>query len=303
MPGNRGATETLIAALDQVGNACPIWYASSTKASDATPYGISKAAAEDVLRNYGMRSGANVTIARLPNVFGKWCRPNYNSAVATFCYNVARDLPIEVHDVSAPITLVHVDDVVSAIIAWLHSWGMSDAVASVEPTYETKIGTVADLICSFADNRHSGMIDRVGTGFIRALYATYVSYLPVEDFAYPLVAHSDPRGMFAEVLKTRDSGQFSFFTAHPGITRGGHYHHAKTEKFLVVAGRARFTFRHMGTGERYEIHTEGSVPVVVETVPGWTHDITNVGETELISLLWANEIFDPARPDTIAAEV
>jgi UDP-2-acetamido-2,6-beta-L-arabino-hexul-4-ose reductase len=173
----------------------------------------------------------------------------------------------------------------------------------VTPIYETTVGNVADTISGFRADRADSLIDEVGTGLTRALYATYVAALPPTEFSYSIVSHRDPRGAFSEMLKTRTSGQFSYFTALPGVTRGGHYHHTKTEKFLIVHGKARFGFRHMVTGETYEILTNGEEPTVVETVPGWTHDVTNIGETVMVSLLWANEIFDRDRPDTIAEKV
>jgi UDP-2-acetamido-2,6-beta-L-arabino-hexul-4-ose reductase len=173
----------------------------------------------------------------------------------------------------------------------------------VGPVHATTVGAVADAIQRFADSRESLDMPPVGTGLMRALYATYVSALPVERFAYALRRHEDPRGVFAEMLRTTDSGQFSFFSAHPGVTRGGHYHHTKTEKFLVVQGVARFGFRHVVSGDRHEIVVDGRESRVVETVPGWVHDITNIGTDEMIVLLWANEVFDPLRPDTIAARV
>jgi UDP-2-acetamido-2,6-beta-L-arabino-hexul-4-ose reductase len=169
--------------------------------------------------------------------------------------------------------------------------------------HETTVGAVADAVRGFAESRRTLNMARVGQGLLRALYATYVSYLPVDAFSYALTRHEDPRGVFAEMLRTADSGQFSFFTAHPGITRGGHYHHTKTEKFLVVKGTARFGFRHIVTGERCDLTVHGAEARIVETVPGWVHDITNIGDDEMFVLLWANEAFDPQAPDTIAARV
>jgi len=166
--------------------------------------------------------------------------------------------------------------------------------------YSTTVGELANTINGFAASRQTLLTDRVGTGLVRALYSTYVSYLPVEAFAYNVPMHGDARGVFVEMLKTPDCGQFSYFTAHPGITRGGHYHHSKTEKFLVIKGEALFKFRHMHTGEAYELRTSGTKAEVVETVPGWTHDITNIGQDEMVVMLWANEVFDRQRPDTFA---
>jgi UDP-2-acetamido-2,6-beta-L-arabino-hexul-4-ose reductase len=242
-----------------------------------------------------------VHVFRLPNVFGKWCRPHYNSAVATFCHNIARDLPIEVHNPQAPLSLVYIDDVVNRFVQIMDGAEPMigpDGFSSVQPQYTTSVGELAQLLRAFRTSRDTLLTERVGTGLVRALYATYVSYLPVEAFAYGLSSHVDRRGMFVEMLKTPDCGQFSFFTAHPGVTRGGHYHHSKTEKFLVIKGQALFRFRHMQTGQTHQIVTTGQEPQVVETVPGWTHDITNTGQDELVVMLWANEIFDRSRPDT-----
>jgi UDP-2-acetamido-2,6-beta-L-arabino-hexul-4-ose reductase len=299
---NAGTATLLAAALEAAGRLIPVLYASSTRASGDDDYGRSKRAGEDALRAYGTRSDSPVYIFRLPNVFGKWARPNYNSAVATFCHNIARDLPITVNDPAAPLSLVYIDDVVAAFLAVLDERPAA-GFAEVAPVYTTTVGAVADTIRGFRADRADNLIDAVGTGLTRALYATYVAALPPSEFSYEIVSHRDPRGAFSEMLKTRSAGQFSYFTALPGVTRGGHYHHTKTEKFLIVHGRARFGFRHMLTGETHEIFTDGDTPTIVETVPGWAHDVTNVGDDVMVSLLWANEIFDRARPDTITAKV
>lgn len=281
-------------------------YTSSTQAAHDNPYGRSKRAAEDALFALHGQHGVDVHVFRLPNVFGKWCRPNYNSAVATFCHNIARGLPIQINDPAAPLTLAYVDDVVTRFIELMDgAAAASDAqgFAVMTPTYTGTVGEVADKIKAFRDSRLTLTTDRVGTGLTRALYSTYLSYLPPEDFAYSVPRHADPRGVFVEMLKTPDCGQFSFFTALPGVTRGGHYHHSKTEKFLVIQGQARFRFRHMLSGETHELHTSAEAPQVVETVPGWTHDITNTGERDMVVMLWANEIFDRERPDTFASPV
>lgn len=305
--GNAGLTQVLCDALVQTasstGRKVPVVFASSTQAAQDNPYGRSKRAAEEALFDLQRQHGVPVHVFRLPNVFGKWARPNYNSAVATFCHNTARGLPITVNDPAAPLTLVYVDDVIARFVQLLD--GADAAVdgsgfASVAPQYSTTVGTLAAQIQAFADSRSSLMTERVGAGLVRALYSTYVSYLPVDSFAYTVPQHGDARGVFVEMLKTPDCGQFSYFTAHPGITRGGHYHHSKTEKFLVIKGQARFKFRHMHTGQAYELLTSGDKAEVVETVPGWTHDITNIGSDELVVMLWANEIFDRDKPDTFA---
>jgi UDP-2-acetamido-2,6-beta-L-arabino-hexul-4-ose reductase len=301
--GNPAFTRTLCSTLVGAGNTAPIVFASSTQAARDNPYGRSKRAAEEALFAHARATGAGLRVFRLPNVFGKWARPNYNSAVATFCHNIARGLPITVHDRAAPLNLIHIDDVCDAFLELLDDPPTDAGFVEARPVYATTVGAVADAIQGFADSRRALTIDRVGTGLTRALYSTYLSYLPPEAFAYDVPRHADPRGVFVEMLKTPDAGQFSYFTAGPGVTRGQHYHHAKTEKFLVLKGRARFGFRHIVTGERHEIATEGGDARIVETIPGWTHDITNIGDDEMIVMLWANEIFDRARPDTIAEPV
>jgi UDP-2-acetamido-2,6-beta-L-arabino-hexul-4-ose reductase len=301
--GNVDLTTAICNELRADARAIPVVYASSTQATLDNPYGRSKRDAESALLGYAADTGAGVAILRLPNVFGKWARPNYNSAVATFCHHIARGLPVHVHDATAALHLVYVDDVVETIVALLDGGVAGTGLVPVGPVHATTVGAVADAIQRFADSRESLDMPPVGTGLMRALYATYVSALPVERFAYALRRHEDPRGVFAEMLRTTDSGQFSFFSAHPGVTRGGHYHHTKTEKFLVVQGVARFGFRHVVSGDRHEIVVDGRESRVVETVPGWVHDITNIGTDEMIVLLWANEVFDPLRPDTIAARV
>lgn len=298
--GNAGLTQQLIAAIEASGRAIPIVYTSSIQAELDNPYGMSKRAAEKALLDYADRLAVPVYIYRLPNVFGKWSKPHYNSAVATFCHNIARGLPIQINDPSARVRLVYVDDVVRAFIGLMDEGVSSAGFCDVNPVYEITVGDLANKIQTYHDSRHSLITEPVGCGLDRALHATYLSFLEPGDFSYDLVKHEDPRGVFVEMLKTKDSGQFSFFTAHPGITRGGHYHHTKTEKFLVLKGQALFRFRHVVTGEYYELATTGSQPQVIETVPGWTHDITNVGEDEMIVMLWANEMFDRDHPDTYA---
>jgi len=301
--GNADLTQSLCDSLIKIGKKIPIVYTSSTQVSSDNPYGKSKQLAEDALTAYAEKCDTKVYIFRLPNVFGKWCKPNYNSAVATFCHNIARELPIKINDPAAELKLVYVDDVVGAFIRLIQSTNLPGGLQQISPIYSTTVGSLATQIEAFKNSRNTLLTERVGSGFLRALYSTYVSYLPTGKFSYEIPKHADPRGEFVEMLKTQDSGQFSFFTAHPGVTRGGHYHHSKTEKFLVIRGKARFGFRHISSGEKYEIVTDGSKPEIVETVPGWTHDITNIGEGEMIVMLWANEIFDRDYPDTIAEKV
>jgi UDP-2-acetamido-2,6-beta-L-arabino-hexul-4-ose reductase len=308
--GNTDLTVALGKAVagvaEATGRKVPVVFTSSTQAALDNPYGASKRAAEDALFALQRQHGVPVHVFRLPNVFGKWCKPNYNSAVATFCHNLARDLPIKVNDPAASLTLVYVDDVLQRFIQLMDGTDASvdaNGFSVVAPQYTTTVGEVARLIQAFKDSRQHLLTERVGTGLVRVLYSTYVSYLPPEAFTYTVPMYGDPRGVFAEMLKTPDCGQFSYFTAHPGITRGGHYHHSKTEKFLVIKGQARFKFRHMHTGEAYELTASGEKAEIVETVPGWTHDITNIGTEEMIVMLWANEVFDRQRPDTFASPV
>lgn len=300
--GNAGATEQLCRALAAAGRPIPVVYASSTQAANDNPYGRSKRAAEEALLRYSEETGAPAYLFRLTNVFGKWARPNYNSAIATFCHNVAHGQDIAIHDPAAPLNLIYIDDVVDAFLGVLRGEASPGQVAA-GPVYATTVGEAAGIIRDFPDIRKTLVVPSVGTGLVRALYATYLSYLPAEDFAYDVPKYGDARGVFVEMLKTTDSGQFSYFTAGPGITRGGHYHHTKTEKFLVLTGTARFGFRHLVSGETREIVTTGGEGRIVETIPGWTHNITNIGEGELVVMLWANEIFDRARPDTVAMKV
>ncbi len=294
-------SEAVIAVAQAEGRQITVLYTSSTHAATDSPYGRSKLAAEKALQRAGQHPLVRAHVFRLPNVFGKWCRPNYNSVVATFCHNIARGLPIQVNDTHGPITMVYIDDVLERFIQIMDGADCMlgpDGFSCVQPQYTTTVTGLAQQIRAFHHSRETLVTERVGTGLVRALYATYVSYLPVESFAYAVPRHEDRRGMFVEMLKTPDAGQFSFFTAHAGITRGGHYHHSKTEKFLVIKGQALFRFRHMQSGQTHELVTMGQAPQIVETVPGWTHDITNTGVDEMVVMLWANEIFDRGRPDT-----
>lgn len=300
--GNTSLTQRLCALLAEAGNSAPIILSSSTQAERPQPYGRSKAMAEDALRAHGRATGAPVAIFRLPNVFGKWARPDYNSAVATFCHRIARGEAITINDANAPLRLVYIDDVVDCFLRLIED-KFTSGDHEVTPEYKTTVGEVANILSSFPESRDSLVVPSVGTGLVRALYSTYLSYLPPSHFDYLVPIHADPRGRFVEMLKTRDSGQFSYFTAGPGVKRGEHYHHSKVEKFLVISGKAHFGFRQILTGERHELVVDGNEGRIVETVPGWTHNITNIGEGELVVMLWANEIFDRSRPDTIALKV
>lgn len=301
--GNADLTASLCETVLASGRRIPVAFASSIQAGLDNPYGASKRAAEDHLRRYAEASGASVAIYRLANVFGKWSRPDYNSVVATFCHNVSRGLAIKVNDPSARVRLVYIDDVVTEFLGFIGSPGEGARLQDAGPVYATTVGELARQIEAFKDVRTTLMTERVGTGLVRALYATYVSFLPTGCFSYGVPKHGDARGVFVEMMKTPDCGQFSFFTAHPGVTRGGHYHHSKTEKFLVISGKARYRFRHLLTDEVFELESDGEVPLVVETIPGWAHDITNIGDCQLVVMLWANEVFDRQNPDTVASKV
>lgn len=300
---NAGLTRRLCEALRKLGNQAPIILASSAQAELDNPYGRSKLAAEQTVAKHSQLNGNPVTIYRLPGVFGKWCKPNYNSVVATFCYNIANDLPIQINDPDRSICLVYVDDVVTSFLESLRNLHSGAQRQVVAPEYSITLGELARQIEAFKNCRSTLISERVGAGLARALYATYVSYLPKDKFVYDLPAYGDARGVFVEMLKTPDAGQFSFFTVHPGVTRGAHYHHTKTEKFLVIKGKARFGFRHVLTHELYYLEISGDRPQVVETVPGWAHDITNIGNEEIVVMIWANEIYDRHHPDTIASKV
>jgi UDP-2-acetamido-2,6-beta-L-arabino-hexul-4-ose reductase len=305
--GNANLTQAL---CDAVANEAassekkiPIVFSSSIQANSDNLYGQSKRIAERALFTLNHSYGIPVYIFRLPNVFGKWCKPNYNSVVATFCHNIAYGLPIQICDPSAPVKLGYVDDVINHFLQLMDGADATldaEGFITVSPQYTCTVGELARFIESFKDCRTSLMTERVGSGLLRALYATYVSYLPTKSFAYRIPQHADQRGVFVEMLKTPDCGQFSYFTMRSGSTRGGHYHHTKTEKFLVIEGEARFKFRHMYTLEEFELTANGDLPTIIETVPGWTHDITNIGGDVVIVMLWANEVFDRVNSDTYA---
>jgi UDP-2-acetamido-2,6-beta-L-arabino-hexul-4-ose reductase len=303
--GNTNLTQTIASILERLNLKTPVIYSSSIQANLDNPYGMSKKLAEDALNRLSVSNSNLIYNFRLPNVFGKWCKPNYNSVVATFCYNTINDLPIQINDPEALIHLVYIDDVVNEFINVIQLFSKGDPAQTTEvnPVYQITVGDLVKQLTLFKESKATHLIERVGTELTRALYSTYISYFKPEAFSYSLKKHEDPRGVFVEMLKTKDSGQFSFFSAHPGITRGGHYHHSKNEKFLVVKGKAKFGFRHIVTGEVYELLTSGEEPQVVETVPGWSHDITNIGDDEMFVMLWANEVFDPENPDTIYHKV
>jgi UDP-2-acetamido-2,6-beta-L-arabino-hexul-4-ose reductase len=300
---NINLTRSLCEAIVATGRNIPLILASSTQAESDTLYGQSKRATEQIVERYATETGNHAVIYRLPGVFGKWCKPNYNSVVATFCHNIARDLPIQVNDAEATLLLVYIDDVVDEFLRVLKDVQIGLVWSKIEQTFTITLGELSVQITAFKNCRTTLISERVGTGLTRALYATYISYLQPEQFVYDIPMYSDERGIFAEMLKTADSGQFSFFTVHSGVTRGSHYHHSKTEKFLVVSGVVRMRFRQLVTGETFNITVSNDKPQVVDSIPGWAHDITNVGVSEAVVMLWANERFDRQKPDCIPCEV
>jgi len=300
---NIDLTSSLCDAIQSTGRNIPLIFTSSAQAQLESPYGQSKLAAEKLIEAFVEKTDNSAVVYRLVGVFGKFCKPNYNSVVATFCNNIAQGLPIQISDPSLIIELTYIDDVIDELLQAFTSFNPGLLRSEVSQKYSITLGDLAEQISAFNNCRSSLILERVGAGLIGALYSTFISYLPLGQFVYDLTPHADERGVFVEMLKTPDCGQFSFFTISPGVTRGSHYHHSKTEKFLVVSGLVRMRFRHLVTGEIYEAILSSEKPQVMDTIPGWVHDITNLGDTEAIIMLWANEIFDPQRPDCIPCEV
>ena len=299
MEGNFGFTSVLLDTLKKQGNNCPVMLASSIQAELVNPYGISKKAGEDLLFEYGRETGAEVLIYRFPNVFGKWCRPNYNSAVATFCHNIAHNLPIQVNDRTVLMTLVYIDDVVKELISALEGNPHKEGdFCKVPIEYQITLGEIVDLIYSFKESRKNLQVPDLSDAFTKKLYSTYLSYLPVDQFSYPLKMNMDERGSFTEFLKSPDRGQVSINISKPGITKGQHWHHTKNEKFLVVSGKGVIRFRKIDEEKVYEYFVSGDKLEVVDIPVGYTHNIENLGETDMVTVMWVNEVFDPERPDT-----
>jgi UDP-2-acetamido-2,6-beta-L-arabino-hexul-4-ose reductase len=295
---NHEYTARVANVLARAGGKPLVIYSSSAKASGECAYGVSKRAGEQALLDLASTGAATVSIWRLPNLFGKWSRPNYNSVVATFCHNAARGLPLRVDNPSAPLSLLHVDDLIDQWLTLLANPSDKSGFAEAQQVYATTVGELANLVQGFAKEQERSLVPDIGSGLSRRLYASYIAALPLADASRPLPAHKDSRGKFVEVLKTAASGQFAYFSAHPGVTRGGHYHHSKVEKFLVAHGTGRFRFREARTGESYELVSSADEPMMIDVIPGWAHDVTNIGDDELVVLTWANEQFDPERPDT-----
>ena len=306
MEGNFGFTSELLEKLKKHGNKAPIMISSSIQAALDNPYGKSKKAGEELIFSYGRENGIRTLVYRFPNVFGKWCRPNYNSAVATFCYNIAHDLPITVNDPSHMMTLVYIDNILDELICSLS--GKENRIGDycfVKTEHKVTLGEIADLLYSFKESRNSKMIPDMTEGsFSKKLYSTYLSYLSPDNFSYKLKMNKDERGSFTEILRSLSAGQFSVNISKPGITKGQHWHHTKNEKFVVVSGRGLIRLRKIGTNETVEYEVSGDEITVVDMIPGYTHSIINLSDTEnLVTFMWCNECFDPSKPDTFFEEV
>ena len=304
MEGNFGFTDTLLMKLEEHGNTCPIMISSSTQAALDNPYGKSKLAGEERMRQYGERTGVKTMIYRFPNLFGKWCRPNYNSVVATFCHNIAHGLMIRIDDPEKELQLAYIDDVVAELIAALQGKEHRDGdFCCVPVTHRISLGELASLLASFRASREERSVPDMGDPLTKKLYATYLSYLPEDAFSYSLEGHSDARGSFTEILRTADRGQFSVNVSRPGAVKGNHWHHTKNEKFLVVSGTGVIRFRRIDSDEIIKYFVSGDKPEVVDIPTGYTHNIENLGDTDMVTFMWASECFDPDKPDTYALEV
>lgn len=307
MLGNFGFTSELLNILQKNENKAPILISSSIQAELNNPYGLSKKAGEDMLFDYGTQNGVPVYVYRLPNVFGKWCRPNYNSAVATFCHNIAHNLPVQINDPNVDMKLVYVDDVVAGFISRMKNANSAltpkGYFECINPVHQIKLGEIVTLIESFKTSRETLQLPDFSNPLAKKLYSTYLSYLPENEFSYFLKMNIDNRGSFTEFIKSPDRGQVSVNISKPGITKGNHWHHTKNEKFLVVSGTGVIRFRKIGTDKVLEYYVSGEKLEVVDIPVGYTHNIENMGETDMVTVMWVNEIFDKEKPDTYFLEV
>lgn len=304
MQGNYDFTAHLLQFLEKYHNNAPILFSSSIQADCDNLYGKSKKAGEEAVFTHAQATGSSAYIFRLPNVFGKWSRPNYNSAVATFCHNIARDLPITVNNRNTVLELVYIDDVINAFINTLQGKVIQkDTFCKVSTTHYARLGKIVDLLTSFKKSRKTLTIPNMADDFERKLYSTYLSFLSQDAFSYPLSMHSDERGSFTEILRTLEHGQCSVNISKAGITKGNHWHHSKNEKFVVVSGKGCIQLRQIGTDKIIEYHVSGEHIKVVDIPPGYTHNIINEGENELVTVMWVNEPFNPNQPDTYFEKV
>lgn len=304
MEGNADFTYRLLDLLKKHKNKVPVLLTSSIQAERDNPYGKSKKAGEDLLFNYSNETGAEVYVYRLPNLFGKWSKPNYNTVVATFCHNIARGLDIQINNPEVELNLCYIDDVLEEFMRALEgNPTKKDNYCVVPVTHQIKLGELAELIKSFKESRNNRYVPNMGDGLTKKLYSTYLSFLPEDEFSYNLTMHVDERGSFTEFLRSPERGQVSINVSKPGITKGNHWHHTKNEKFLVVSGEGLIRFRHIESEEIIEYRVNGKKLQVVDIPVGYTHSIVNVGDTDLVTVMWANEPFDPENPDTYFMEV
>lgn len=302
--GNADFTRQLLTLLKERGKRPPVLLSSSIQAALENPYGQSKLSAEQAVADYGRETGSAVYLYRLPNVFGKWSRPNYNSAVATFCHNVARGLPITVNDPSVTLRLVYIDDMVEEFLRAMEGQPHREGEwCTVQPVHEVNLGHMAELIQSFPGLRDSLTAPDQSDPLVKKLYATYLSFLPPEDFSRPTVTHADQRGSFTELLHMGSRGQVSLNISKPHITKGDHWHQTKHEKFIVLQGEGVIRFRKVGDSTVIAYKVSGENLTVVDIPTGYTHSIENTGDTDMLTLMWANEVFDPAHPDTLRLPV
>ncbi|MCA1031312.1 capsular polysaccharide biosynthesis protein CapF [Bacillus timonensis] len=304
MEGNFGLTQKLLELLKKNENKAPVLLTSSIQAEKENPYGRSKKAGEDLLFDYYYETDAKIYIYRLPNLFGKWSKPNYNTVVATFCHNIARDLDIQINNPDAELDLCYIDDLLAEFMRVLEgNPTIQNDYCVVPVTHKIKLGELADLIQSFKESRTNLNIPNMKDDLTKKLYSTYLSFLPQNQFSYDLKMNCDHRGSFTEFLRTPERGQVSINVSKPGITKGNHWHHTKNEKFLVVSGEGLIRFRKIGSDEIIEYRVSGERLQVVDIPTGYTHSIVNVGESDLVTVMWANECFDPEKPDTYFVEV
>ena len=296
--GNRGLTQTIIDLIKAHDKKIPILFSSSVQVGNDSDYGKSKEEAEKIITNYSKENEVDCFIYRLPNVFGKWSKPNYNTVIATWCYNITRDITIEINNPDTELTLVYIGDVIHSFIEHLYINQKNELFYEVAKVYKKTLGEIKELLYMFKESRENLLIPNIAQGFERVLYATYLSFLPTDKFSYKLSGHQDTRGTFYEILKTIDSGQLGISTTKPGITRGNHYHNTKNEKFLVIKGKALIELRDIFSKEVIQYNVDGNELEIVEMIPGYTHNITNTGDEEMVLLIWANENYDSKAPDT-----
>lgn len=299
MEGNFSFTEKLLNYLKKYKNTSPVLLSSSIQAALDNPYGISKKAGENILIEYEKECKVKVLIYRFQNVFGKWCNPNYNSAVSTFCYNTSRNIPITISDRNKVMDLIYIDDVVEELIRALYGNENKEGIyCKVAISHQVTLGDIADILKSFYEVRKSGRIPNLSDNFTKKLYSTYLSYLPENDFSYPLHMNIDYRGSFSEFIKTEDRGQVSINISKPGVTKGNHWHNTKVEKFLVVSGSGVIRFRKINTDKIIEYYVSDKLLEVVDIPVGYTHNIENLGDSDMVTIMWVNEIYDSKKPDT-----